>query len=406
MDLIAETEQALVGSVILAPEKFVPISDLVKPEDFHSVTAKEVFLAALGRWKRKETVDLVTVATELPHHTAWIAEAHGKGLAIGAVDYASKVSLAAKDRRVAGHLQRILTSREPIEIRLASILDLYQREMFVAGKRPDLDAVMNRFNQHVEANRRRKSMGIPTGFDFLEEQHVQYVAGHIWTMGAYTSVGKTAVMVQKICNLLKMDPCPSIVVISTEMTEQQIVARIIANLTGVHSFRILSGQYRQGEEEEVERCKAMLKGKQVRIYDDVYRLGDIEAVFRKADLQGGVEIGFIDYVQNCIVPEAKGEYQAGSMLAKGLQKLAKDTSCSLICLSQVSNEIGRGNTEQLEYKGAGEWAAVSDVGIHLQRNKADKYLLKYSIKKNRHGALLEQELEYKADFTRIEVRNG
>jgi hypothetical protein len=106
------------------------------------------------------------VATELPHHAPWIAEAHSKGLAIGAVDYATRIALAAKERRISDDLNRILASRAPIDIRLTSILDLYQREMFVAGKRPDLDAVMNRFNEHVEANRRRNAMGIRTGFDF------------------------------------------------------------------------------------------------------------------------------------------------------------------------------------------------------------------------------------------------
>lgn len=404
MDLRSQTEQALVGTVIAAPDSFVKICDIVKPEDFHDQAARQVYLAALGMWKSRKTVDLVTVATEMPQMAGWIAEAHGKGFAPGAKDYAAQVSMAAKERRISDTLNRILTSKEPIETRLSDIMSLYQQEVFVTGKAPELDAVMKRFREHVSANRRRGYMGIPTGFTFLEENHTQYVAGHIWTMGAYTSVGKTAVMVQKIVNLLTMEPCPSVIVISTEMTEQQIVARIIANITGIHSFRILSGHYRHGEEEQVVNCEQMLRGKPVRIYDDVYELGNIEAVFRKADLQGGVDLGFIDYVQNCIVPEAKSEYQAGALLSKRLQKMAKDVSCCLICLSQVSNDVGRGNTEQLEYKGAGEWAAVSDIGVYLQRHKTEKYRLKYAIKKNRHGALLEQELEYMSDYTRIESR--
>jgi hypothetical protein len=78
----------------------------------------------------------------------------------------------------------------------------------------------------------------------------------------------------------------------------------------------------------------------------------------------------------------------------------------MICLSQVSNDVGRGNTDQLELKGAGEWAAVSDVGVMLTRHKTEKHRLKYSIKKNRHGALGECELTYENVYTRLQERGG
>lgn len=403
MEIIAETEQALVGSIITAPDKLVHVVDTVRPDDFTDPVAKRAYLVALGLWQERKTVDLVSVASADVSLAAYVAEATSKGAGIAAKDYARQVATQAKERRLAADLNGILNSREPIDLRLDSILALYQREMFVSSKAPDMQSVLRRFNEHVASNRKRRSMGIPTGFGFLEEAYIQYVPGHIWTMGAYTSVGKTAVMIQKLCNLIAMDADPSITVISTEMTEQQLIARILANFTGVHSQRILSGNFRQGEEEIVGQYMGLLRSKRVRIHDDVYALGDIETVFRKADLQGGVDIGFIDYVQNCQVPEAKSEYQVGSMLAKRLQKMAKDVTCCLVCLSQVSNDVGRGNTEQLEYKGAGEWAAVSDVGIHLQRHKTEKHRLKYSVKKNRHGALLDQELEYKAEYTRLEV---
>jgi replicative DNA helicase len=160
---------------------------------------------------------------------------------------------------VTAELTVILKARDSSEDRLENILFLYQREMFVGKKDPEISSVLKRFNNEVERNKNRSSMGIPTGFRFLDDLYVQYIPGHIWTIGAYTSVGKTAVMVQKLCNLIAMDIDLSLLVISTEMTEQQVVARILANFTGVHSYRILSGKFRHGEEEEVERYKSLLK---------------------------------------------------------------------------------------------------------------------------------------------------
>ena len=163
-------------------------------------------------------------------------------------------------------------------------------------------------------------------------------------------------------------------VISTEMTEEQIVSRILANITGVHSYRILTGKYHdEFEADVVASAKDRLSRARMSIYDDIYRLEDIETAFRKADLQGGINVGWIDYVQNCRWPDAKSQYQEQSEIAKRFQALAKDVRATLICLSQVSNDVGRGNTDNLELKGAGEWAAVSDIGLMLKRHVSDKH---------------------------------
>jgi replicative DNA helicase len=152
----------------------------------------------------------------------------------------------------------------------------------------------------------------------------------------------------------------------------------------------------------VQECKSLLANRSIEIHDSLYEISDIEAAFTRARLRGGVDIGVIDYVQNCKIDGAKNEYAEQANLAKRLQKMAKDVDATVICLSQVSNDVGRGNTDQLELKGAGEWAAVSDVSVLLSRKKEDEYALRYEVKKNRHGALVDYKLEYKSDYTRLE----
>ena len=330
-----------------------------------------------------------------------MAEAIGVGVPFGFKEYVNTISISAKKRRILREIEEISKDSIKVPDKLDRLLALYQREMFINRKNPEIAHVVNRFTDYVKENKKRGSMGLSTGFGFLDDRYIQYVPGHIWTLSGFTSVGKTAVMVQKICNLLAVDADISIVLVSTEMTEEQILARVLSNSTGVHSYRILSGNYWDGEEERVERYRSLISKKRFRIYDDVYEKNEIEAVFRKTSLQGGVDIGFIDYVQNCIVSGSSSEYRTNSTLAKSIQKLAKDVRATIICLSQVSNAVGRGETDQLEMKGAGEWAAVSDVSVMLQRNKQNKQLLKYLVKKNRHGSLCEYYMEYKSDFTRV-----
>jgi len=404
---IAQIEVALVGSLLADPEKVVAIADKVALTDFTDERAQLAYGAILEQWKSRQPVNLVTVANRLasvPGMAVWIAKASGEAFPPSVQQFASEIAEAARGRRVRAAIEAALRCQTPGET-LDQIIAIYRAEMRAGKKAPEIGEVIKRVNSIVAANAKRGQVGVRTGFESLDKVYARFVPGHIWTIGGFTSVGKTATMVQMVCNAMAGGEEPSIVIISTEMTEEQVVSRIVANFTGVPSFRVLSGKYQDAvEADAVERCKANLAVMPLAIYDDIYRLEEIETAFHKADLRGGVQLGVIDYVQNCRWPEAKSQYQEQSEMAKRFQALAKDVRCTLLCLSQVSNDVGRGNTDQLELKGAGEWAAVSDYGVMLSRHKTEKHRLKFDLKKNRHGALTEFELEYRNEYTRLEEK--
>jgi replicative DNA helicase len=397
----AQVEQALVGSLMISPDRIIKIADVVRPTDFADTRAQMAYTSILGEYSSKRPADLVSIAAKHPALAGWLSEATGSACPPAVGSYATEIANSARLRRIRTGIEAAAMESEA-DIILSRVMGLYQHEMRAGHKAPEITDVLRRFYDVVRENRKKGRVGFSTGFNVFERQYIRYQPGHIWTIGGYTSVGKTAFMVQQIVNLLVSGENPSILIISTEMTEEQIVARIVANITGVHSFRILTGNYREAWEEETVTAAMDSLGKaRLTIYDDVYRLDDIETAFRKADLQGGVDVGWIDYVQNCRWPEAKSQYQEQAEMAKRLQSLAKEVRATLVCLSQVSNDVGRGNTDQLELKGAGEWAAVSDVGIMLKRNKTEKHRLKVEIKKNRHGALGEAEFEYVNEYTSL-----
>jgi len=402
---IRQVELALVGSLMISPDRIVRIADMVRPTDFSDQRAQIAYGAILGEYTSKRPADLVSIAAKHPQLAGYLATATSNAYPPGVVSYASEIAEAARLRRVKTGIEAAAMSGNADDT-LAQIMAVYQHEMRAGKKSPMIGDVLRRVESIIYSNRKNGRVGLATEFDFLDRLYIRYIQGHIWTVGGFTSVGKTAFMVQQICNLILSGKNPSLLVISTEMTEEQVVSRILANLTGAHSYRILSGRYLDAYEEEmVEAAKESLSRSRLVIYDDIYRLEDIETAFRKADLQGGIDVGWIDYVQNCRWPDAKSQYQEQSEMAKRFQALAKEVTATLICLSQVSNDVGRGNTENLELKGAGEWAAVSDIGLMLTRHKTEKHRLKCDVKKNRHGSLGQpSELEYVSEYTSLKER--
>lgn len=398
-------ELALIGSLLAVPEKIVSVSDIIKPTDFTDSRAMMSYVAILDQYRQKKSVDITSITTANPGMLPYLVESMSESYPPGVKTYAGDISSRAKVRRLKSGVEALSRSTSSDEI-LSGMIALYNQEIIKGKKNPDIKSIIDKFSKTIKENRTAGRVGFSTGLRLHESIYYRYLPGHIWTMGGFTSVGKTAVMIQKICNLLSNGEGASVVIISTEMTKDQIVARVVSNFTGVNSMRILSGRFHDADEEEkINQAINALSESRLQIYDDIYLLDDIEMAFRRAKLQDSINIGFVDYVQNCKVKGVNDQYQSQATIAKGLQSLAKEIESTIVCLSQVSNSVGRGDTDQLELKGAGEWSAVSDLGVMLYRSKSEKHKLVYEIKKNRHGALGECLLEFAEVYTRLVERD-
>lgn len=402
-----QIEAGLVGSLLVDPDKVVAVADVVAPTDFTDEKAQLAYGAIIDTWKSRQPVNLLTICKRLqscPGIASYLGNASNCSFPPAVRQFAAEIAEAARYRRVKTAIEAASKAETSGEM-LADMMEVYRAEMKAGKKAPGAKEVVSRFAATVKESIEKGIVGFSTGFQSLDSIYARFCPGYIWTMGGFTSVGKTATMVQMICNAMSGGENPSIIILSTEMTEVQVIARIISNFTAIPTYRILSGKYHSAEEaDSVEKVKAALAAYRFELHDDIYQLSDIETALHKADLRGGVDIAVIDYVQNCRWAEAKSQYQEQSEMAKRLQALAKDVKATLICLSQVSNDVGRGNTDQLELKGSGEWAAVSDYGVMLSRHKSEKHRLKFELKKNRHGPLTNFELEYKNEYTSLEER--
>lgn len=259
MDLVVQEEKVLIGSILQKPDSLTKVSSVLKAEEFISAEARAAYSIMLEIWSSRESVDVFSIVRKDPKLASYVSTAKDDGVGFGIEKSARQVALNAKEHRIRKSLKQMVEGRVPISDMLQGLHDIYKSEIHVETKSPSIDSVLERFGEVQATNRERGSIGYKAGFSFLDDNHIQYCPGHIWLLGGYTSVGKTAMLIQLIVNMLARDDCPMITVISTEMTEQQILSRIIANITGVHSYRVLSGNYHHGEEEHVEACLEMLK---------------------------------------------------------------------------------------------------------------------------------------------------
>lgn len=401
-----EIEQTLIGTLLKRPEFIPEVHDFLKQGDFKDNQCAVVYSTMLDMVKEDELIDLVTVSKKLFEKLdlAWLARVYDDTVpGHNSKTHAKIISDSARATRLKLKLKTLAARIDNPDDALSEMIDIYSEEMGGHVKSGQISDVIDRFRKLVSENS-KGAYGLDTGYKFLEDKFIRYMPGHIWIIGGFTSVGKTATMTDMLLRSVELHD-PTIAIISTEMKEEQNVARFLSRRTGFHSQVMLSGGLHDSNKAEMEESLDWFSKRKIYLYDDLYSMQDIEMRLRQLTMRRNVDIVFIDYIQNMTYAGAKSEYESKSEIAKGLQRIAKQLNTCIVCMSQISNSAARDDGDEvLEYKGAGEIAAVADIGIRLKRDNTEngeKDNLMFCVRKNRHGQLATQVLKFVNNWTRL-----
>ncbi len=258
-----------------------------------------------------------------------------------------------------------------------------------------IKAVSGRLSERIDENASAEKIGQETGFRFIDETIFGLVPGFMYVIGGYTSVGKSALMNQLIINCIKRNPGIKIAVYSTEMSDQQMLLRLLASLTAIPSLKIFSGRLKPDEAQKVANSLEYLNNQNIFLYDSIY---DFQGIYDHSMIIGP-DVVFVDYLQNM---QADGTiFERMSRIPVQLHDMAKKLNTAVVAMSQISNEAAKGDSKTIGYKGAGEVAAACDFGIWLERNKDNDMIIDCYVRKNRHGPKCSTSLKYSNNFTRL-----
>lgn len=398
---IIEIEKVFVGGLLLSPDKLADVAGLVSPSDFIGEKSALTYSTMLDLWRDYKTVTADTISQKIDN-IRFLADISDVGSVASLKHNARVITGEAKKRRLSLKLSEAVKNIRfgTVDNILTEILNVYNSESETILKDPGAVAIIDRFRDEVKVNRDRGTNGIPTNIDFFQSKYIEFVPGQLWMLGAYTSTGKTAFMVSMLSAIFQNNP--NIEIISTEMTANQLVGRFVAHNTGVNANVVRSGNYISKFEEPIQKELSFLFERNFRLHDSLKTIDQIQQVVRKRFLQGGVDVVFIDYIQQLRMPGCRSKYEESSQIAISLQQLAKDCECAIVCLSQITASVHKENSGTVEYKGAGELAEACDIGLWLRRSTEDEKKIMVEIRKNRHGPLGKQVFMYRDGYTRLD----
>lgn len=247
-----------------------------------------------------------------------------------------------------------------------------------------------------EANKENAEglQGIPTGIPSLNKYTSGFMPQQMITVGARSGVGKSIFGIMQAVSSARAGL--SVLLFSLEMSEQEIVDRIVANLSGVSLSRLKNGYLTNDDLERVKRAQSVLSGMHIQIDTDARATVDSirSRCIKEAQSERGLDIVIVDYLQ-LITPTGKfgSRQEQVADLSRNMKLLAKSLSIPVVVLSQLNRQKATedGETPIPTIDNIRESAALgqdSDIVILLHRdNNVDNTTPHTTIilEKNRNG---------------------
>jgi replicative DNA helicase len=420
-----EAEQAVIGGLMLVPDKIEAVSTNLAVDDFYRKDHQMIYRAMLELSGRGQPCDAVTLGDWFDANG--FAEMMGGGSYL--IDLASTTPSAANIEAYAEIVREKSVRRQVIDKGTAMVEQAYGSDSdavsLVDGSITELMALQKiearaEFSitqvltaAYAEAQRARELgttiPGIPTGLGRLDYVLGGWHDSDLVVVGARPAMGKTALLLNFLvsckvkCGL-----------ISAEQPMQQIGARLLSLKSHVDAEKMRSGRFRDEDYGRLQNAIAELTDRTIQVYDrSSPTIADVTRMARKWKHECGIRILFVDYIQRIkAVQTSKNANKSERVgeVVQGLKNLARDLEIPVIALAQVSRSVDSREDKQPgmgDLSDSSEIEKEADQVITLYRpyvhdENAEPALAILSIEKNRHGATGVVKAAWIAESMRFE----
>ena len=441
-----ELEESVLGALMIEKDAFATIADLLRPESFYSDRNGHIFEAIRSLAAKDAPIDMLSVMEKLKS-TGTLEKAGG---VVYLSELTHRVASAAHLRYHAQIVAQKATQRELISLACrieekgyddtqdveelmaeaeSGIFEISQRaqKRDVTQINPVIEEAFRRMRK--AAQNEGNISGVPSGFTELDKVTSGWQKSDLIIIAARPAMGKTAFVLSMAKNIAVNYKRP-VAMFSLEMSNVQLVNRLIMNVCEIQGEKIKNGRLTNEEWHKLETKVNDLMDAPIYV-DDTPGLSvfELRSKARKLVREKKVELIIIDYLQ---LMNANGERfgsreQEVSIISRTLKGIAKELDIPVIALSQLNRNVEKrdssaGNVEgkkpqlsDLRESGAIEQDADMVCFIHRpeyysiftdEKNGKDlRGLGQIIVAKHRNGATRDVWLRFIGNYARFQNEN-
>ncbi len=442
-----DAEGAVLSAILLAPEAFDRVQEILQPHHFYADANRRVYEAMVELQIDGRPLDIVAVSGYLRDKgrlqqlggTPYLAQLSDATPAVAHVEaHARVIREKWRLRQLIATCQRFATEGygdcgdtqffiDQAEQAVFDIARISENSSIV----PLRDAVSGAFKILADAEARGGGItGIKSGFTMFDKQCSGLHSGDLYIVAARPGMGKTSLALNVALNVARPDRDDGIgygvLFCSLEMPREQLAARLLSSEARVDMQKIRSGRMQREDWNKMTDAAASM-GKLPVWLDDTPALTllDLRAKIRRlqAELARGSADGLpakklglvvIDYLQLMQGRRGAGSReQEISELSRGLKGLAKEMKVPVVALSQLNRAVEtrsakdkRPQLSDLRESGAIEQDADTIIFVYRDeyyfRDSEDKGVAELIIAKQRNGPTGKVMVKFTSEYTRFD----
>ncbi len=429
-DIVAE--KSLLGAVMLSDSVLPDILTVIKPRDFYEERHGVIFSAMCSLYDQHKPIDLLTLTNELKA-TKKLKEIGGAPYlteltnfvptASHAKAYAEIIEKASIRRRLIEAGSEISSKAFEDDANVDDLIGAAEKKLFeVSDKivksdyKPMEELLADAFDRIEELRKNKGALrGLKTGFRDLDKKTAGFQKGDLIIIGARPAMGKTTFAQNLAYNIASINK-KGVLFFSMEMAANEIIDRIISDVSGVNNWNIRTGNI---SDEEFSRIgDALGEMDELPIFiDDTSSMTIMELrnKARRAMHDHNIGIVIVDYLQLIQGSDryAGNRVQEVTEISRGLKILARELEIPVIALAQLSRNVtGRDDPRPVlsDLRESGSIEQDADLVMFLHRpdyyhqnedGYEETHITELLVQKHRHGAIGKIELYFHPELLRF-----
>ena len=424
-----EAEEAVLGSVLINPEAYYDVAAFLQSDDFYIHRHRWIWESFHRLHERRVPIDFLTVSEELDQ-MGQLAEVGGPAYltalinnvptSLHAESYGRIVEGTAIRRKMLQAANDIAKLAFQEEIGVDAVMDEAEKAVFGVSERrltrdlQTIQQVLSEYYDRIDLLARREPgiSGVPTGFIDLDRTLEGLQPSDFLIVAGRPGMGKTAFMLSAAKNAA-LTHKKHVAIFSLEMSNEQLIQRLIAQETEIDSQRLRSGKLEDDEWQLFSHAVEVLSDTRM-FLDDTPSLTPLQlrTKCRRLHLEHRLDLVVVDYLQLMSSGvRAENRVQEVSYISRNLKVLARELNVPVLAAAQLSRAVEQRTDKEpqlsdLRESGSLEQDADIVMFIHrpemYEKDTLRQNLAQIKIAKHRNGPTGSVDLVFRSNIAKFE----
>jgi len=424
-----EAEEAVVGAVLINPEAYYDLAQFLQAEDFYIHRHRWIWETFNRLHEQRTPIDFLTVTEELDR-AGQLGEIGGPAYltallnqvptSLHAEAYGRMVEAASIRRRMITAANQIASMAYDAHESVENVIEESEKSIFNVSERrlrhdvQPISAVVSEYYDRIDelAKRPDDFVGVPTGFIDLDKMLGGLQPSDLLIIAGRPGQGKTGFLLSVAKNAA-LTHKKHVAIFSLEMSNEQVVQRLVAQETGIDSQRLRTGKLNEDEWPLFTQSIEVLGDTHIYL-DDTPAISPLQlrTKCRRLDMEYGLDLVIVDYLQ-LMVGDTRNDnrVQEVSYISRNLKVLARELKVPVLAAAQLSRAVEQRTDKRpvlSDLRESGSLEQDADIVMFIYR--PDQYendtvkqnVAEIMVAKHRNGPTGNIELIFRSSLAKFE----